>query len=188
MDTTAGNPTRGGSTPSDGAAPSHGHSKLGIFSDFESFAAGAVAGLVAETLMHPLDTASHRAKVHPGAEYGSIFGAFRRLYSQEGLRAFYAGISATMVASPPNSAVYFSTYEICKQAGLSLTGNQLIMSRNCENSRSLTLNAPSPSHLFFADGAHSSAVFFVSGALSELTSSLITLPLEVAKSRLQVGN
>ena len=141
--------------------PQPGPKPGGAFDDFgngETFIAGAIAGLVAETLLHPLDTASHRAKVHPESAFGGVFGAFRTIWAQEGIRGFTAGVTATMLASPPNNAVYFSTYELAKLAGLSLTG-----------------------------GRYESAVYFVSGAASEVVASLFTLPLEVAKSRLQLG-
>lgn len=122
--------------PSIGAAPSHVvstdalkapsvDSSLSEFGNGETFIAGAIAGLVAETLLHPMDTASHRAKVHPESKYGGLFGAFRIIWAQEGIRGFTAGITATMLASPPNNAVYFSTYELAKLSGLYLTGSSV---------------------------------------------------------------
>jgi hypothetical protein len=46
----------------------------GGYAVLETLAAGALAGLVTETLMHPLDTVSHRARVHPRCDYGSLLG------------------------------------------------------------------------------------------------------------------
>jgi hypothetical protein len=52
------------------------------FSGGENLLAGAISGLIAETVMHPFDTVSHRAKVHPSSQYGSFAGAFRLIYHQ----------------------------------------------------------------------------------------------------------
>jgi hypothetical protein len=48
----------------------------------ENVIAGAISGLIAETVMHPFDTVSHRAKVHPSSAYGNFAGAFRLIYRQ----------------------------------------------------------------------------------------------------------
>lgn len=124
----------------------------------EYLIAGALAGLISESLLHPIDTISHRAKVHPSSAYGGFTGAVRLIYVQEGVRGYFAGLSATIVASPPATAVYFWTYEWAKRVGFSLTG-----------------------------GKYETAVFFTAGAVSELASSVLFVPLEVVKSRLQLG-
>ena len=131
----------------------------GGFAVLETLAAGALAGLVAETLMHPLDTLSHRAKVHPrGAYGGSLLGAARLLAREEGARGFFAGLRATLAQGPPSTALYFLTYEAAKAAGLRAT-----------------------------EGRHADLVFFASGAASELFASVVFVPLEVVKSRMQLG-
>ena len=130
----------------------------GGYAVLETLAAGALAGLVAETLMHPLDTVSHRAKVHPRGDYGSLLGAARLLAREEGARGLFAGLRATLAQGPPSTAVYFLTYEAAKAAGLRAT-----------------------------EGRHADAVFFASGAASELFASVVFVPLEVVKSRMQLG-
>jgi hypothetical protein len=77
----------------------------------------------------------------------------------EGLRGFFAGLSATLAQSPPSTAVYFMTYEYAKEWGLRATG-----------------------------GENKDAVYFAAGASSELFASLVFVPLEVVKSRLQLGD
>jgi len=124
----------------------------------ETLFAGGLAGLIAEVTMHPFDTISHRAKVHPNASYGSFAGAFSLILRQEGLRGYFAGIRATLAQSPPSTAVYFYTYESAKAFGLHLT-----------------------------EGRNPDAVFFCAGAASELFASLVFVPLEVVKSRMQLG-
>lgn len=96
--------TRAALAAEDASALSSGHTLI----------AGALAGLVAETLMHPFDTLSLRAKVHPSSAYGSLAGAFRVIYAQEGLRGFFSGLTATVCSSVPSTAVYFTAYETLK--------------------------------------------------------------------------
>jgi hypothetical protein len=53
-----------GPPPAKAAAPTELHKqKQDGYLLSESFYAGAIAGLIAETVMHPFDTVSHRAKV-----------------------------------------------------------------------------------------------------------------------------
>lgn len=124
----------------------------------ETLVAGALAGLISEVVMHPLDTASLRAKVHPSSAYGTIAGSFKLIWQQEGLRGYFAGVSATVGSSLPSNAVYFTVYEASKNA----------------------LNDAS-------DHRMPSLVYFTSGALSEVAASLLVAPMEVVKARLQLG-
>ncbi len=48
----------------------------------QTLLAGALAGLISETLLHPLDTLSLRAKVHPLGVYGTLAGSFRLILQQ----------------------------------------------------------------------------------------------------------
>jgi hypothetical protein len=88
----------------------------------------------------------------------SLPPACPRSFCAEGVRGYFAGLSATLAQSPPSTAVYFLTYEYAKAAGLAATG-----------------------------GANADAVYFAAGAASELFASLVFVPLEVVKSRLQLG-
>lgn len=68
---------RPGSSPSSSPPPSPssaaGASRVDDFEASENLVAGGIAGLVAETIMHPFDTVSHRAKVHPSSAYGTWY-------------------------------------------------------------------------------------------------------------------
>ena len=46
-----------------------------------AFIAGAFAG-TADIMMHPLDTLSVRAKVHPTSGYGGLSGAASKIYAE----------------------------------------------------------------------------------------------------------
>lgn len=129
---------------------------------------GAIAGMVADTTMHPFETLSTRAKVHPQAAYSEkgLLSAARLILAEEGLRGLLAGASVTAAVAAPCTAVYFGVYETVKRAGLV---------RLCDPARG-------------GDERLEPVVFFVAGATSELGSSLLFLPSEVVKSRLQLGS
>lgn len=76
----------------------------------------------------------------------------------EGMRGYFAGVTVAMAQSPPSNAMYFFVYEALKSLGLRITG-----------------------------GEHEPLVFFLAGSASECASSLVFVPLEVTKARLQLG-
>ena len=135
--------------------------------------AGGVAGIIAETLMHPFDTISMRLKVQSvGAErkYKGLFGTARTLVAEEGVGALFNGVSATVLCSLPSSALYFGTYEWVKAFGLDQ------VERRSQGASSETVE-------FRQDAVH-----LVAGICSELASSVIVVPFEVIKSRMQLGS
>jgi hypothetical protein len=87
-----------------------------------------------------------------------FLAATQQIVGREGPRALFAGMGATLLASVPSSALYFATYEIFKHAGL-----------------------------MAFPGAPSPALHACAGAASELAGSVIIVPAEVVKCRLQLG-
>lgn len=93
-------------------------------SDFQAFKsrtaavllAGALAGFLSDTALHPIETVSHRAKVHPSSRYGSLLGAGGLIMKEEGVRGLWAGVSVTATTSAPVSALYFGTYYYMRDA------------------------------------------------------------------------
>ena len=80
--------------------------------------------------------------------------------SQEGVfRGLYAGISATLIFQGPATAIYFGTYEFVKKSA-----------------RDMQLPAQ-----------YAPAVHLTAGAASEIANSVLVVPMEVVKSRLQLG-
>lgn len=125
----------------------------------ECLVAGGVAGFVAETAMHPLETLSTRAKVHPTSQYGGLWGAARTILREEGIRGVMAGVSVTALISAPQTAVYFWVYETLKKMGVH----------------------------YADDPRHRPLVYFAAGAGSELMSSMLFVPAEVIRNRMQLG-
>ena len=84
---------------------------------FNSFIAGALAGSLADLTVHPIDTINTRLKVTSGRHKGGTFGYIGRTIYREGFGALYKGIGPTIYQTLPMNAVWFVTYEFCKQTG-----------------------------------------------------------------------
>ena len=81
--------------------------------------AGAWAGIISETLLHPFDTVSTRlkAQVFDPPKYSSFTDACRTILREEGTRGFYGGVGATIIFQGPATAIYFGAYEFFKSYG-----------------------------------------------------------------------
>ena len=90
---------------------------------------------------------------------GTLSGAARVILQQEGARGFFSGLSATLIASPVSNAVYWSAYEGLKRL---LGGSN-------------------------GSSEWRPEVYFAAGGIAELA-SLVVVPLEVARARLQLGS
>ena len=120
----------GGRRSSGGSAPASGSGERA-----HNFAvdcvAGGVAGLVADLIMHPLDTIKARLQVQvsmrsmaggrEGASeyrprpYRGVWDCALRVYREQGVRrGLYAGLSAVLLGSVPASALTFGSYKLIK--------------------------------------------------------------------------
>ncbi|KAL3632174.1 hypothetical protein CASFOL_025158 [Castilleja foliolosa] len=120
--------------------------------------AGAAAGIVSTLACHPLEVLKDRLTVSREV-YPNLSIAVRKMYVDGGVGAFYSGISATLIGMLPYSTCYYFMYETMKKS--------YCVSKN---KKSLT---------------RGEMILF--GALSGLTASTISYPLEVARKRLMVG-
>ncbi|KAL0477659.1 nicotinamide adenine dinucleotide transporter [Acrasis kona] len=78
---------------------------------------GASSGLIVSVVMSPLDVVKTRIQVHrlpKGVPGKPIYRTFYNLYQQEGIRAFYKGLTTTLLAYIPNWAIYFTAYQYAK--------------------------------------------------------------------------
>ena len=79
--------------------------------------AGAVAGLMAQTAIYPLDVVRRRSQTHRGATplYSSPLHALRTIAAEEGIaRGLYRGLTINWLKTAPNVAIYMSLYDIVK--------------------------------------------------------------------------
>ncbi|KAK1323366.1 hypothetical protein QJS10_CPA02g01572 [Acorus calamus] len=120
---------------------------------------GAAAGIASTLVCHPLEVIKDRLTVNP-IDYPSISLAFRKLYQDGGIGAFYAGISPTLIGMLPYSTCYYFMYETMKKS-------------YCQVKKKKSLSRPD---------------MLLIGALSGFTASTISFPLEVARKRLMVGS
>uniref|UniRef100_A0A1D1Z1K2 Protein brittle-1, chloroplastic/amyloplastic n=1 Tax=Anthurium amnicola TaxID=1678845 RepID=A0A1D1Z1K2_9ARAE len=120
---------------------------------------GAAAGIVSTLACHPLEVIKDRLTVNPEA-YPSIGLAIHKIYKDDGIGGLYAGISPTLIGMLPYSTCFYFMYETIKKS-------------YCQAKKKKALNR---------------AELLLVGALSGLTASTISFPLEVARKRLMVGS
>ncbi|KAF1816192.1 mitochondrial carrier [Eremomyces bilateralis CBS 781.70] len=81
-------------------------------------AAGAVSGAVAQTCTYPFDVLRRRFQVNTmpglGYKYNSIFDAFRRILTQEGIKGFYKGIAPNLLKVAPSMASSWLSFEMTR--------------------------------------------------------------------------
>jgi hypothetical protein len=127
---------------------------------FQQVASGALSGIVADVVTHPLSTVKTRLQVqgsggsaHGAVAYRGVTHAFWQIATTEGPMALYRGLGIVLVAATPGQALYFAGYELAKNKfgrGDSSIGN------------------------------------FMAGSCAQLCGSLAWVPMDVTKERLQV--
>ncbi|KAL0441249.1 UNVERIFIED_CONTAM: putative mitochondrial adenine nucleotide transporter BTL1 [Sesamum radiatum] len=120
--------------------------------------AGAAAGIVSTLVCHPLEVLKDRLTVSPEL-YPNLSIAVHKIYKDGGIRALYSGLSPTLIGMLPYSTCYYFMYETMKKS-------------YCLAKKKESLTR---------------AELLLVGALSGLTASTISFPLEVARKRLMVG-
>jgi len=122
---------------------------------------GAFAGAVVNGILHPLDTVKTVRQVDPKAFKG-VFNAGAQLVQTGGIGALYKGFGPAIIGTMPSSALHFGTFEAVKGALLPLIPPQ--------HFRQL-----------------SPFVHMFSAACGNICSSVIFVPKEVLKQKLQAN-
>ncbi|PAN13164.1 hypothetical protein PAHAL_2G317900 [Panicum hallii] len=120
--------------------------------------AGAAAGIAGTLACHPLEVIKDRLTINREV-YPTISLAFSKIYQTEGIGGLYSGLCPTLIGMVPYSTCYFFMYDTIKTS-------------YCRLHKKSSLSRPE---------------LLVIGALSGLTASTISFPLEVARKRLMVG-
>lgn len=84
---------------------------------------GGCSGMVSALVLAPLDTVKTRlilqknTRTTPAQQRFGVLGIARHMVITEkgGLRALYRGLGTSMIGYVPNWAIYFTTYEYCKE-------------------------------------------------------------------------
>ena len=96
-------------SPSTAPAPSSHSSPP---STSTSLLAGAIAGILVDVVLFPLDTIKTRMQSHSG------------FYASGGFRDIYAGVASAAIGSAPSAACFFVTYEWVKHSLLQRGGER----------------------------------------------------------------
>ncbi|XP_055856429.1 mitoferrin-like [Episyrphus balteatus] len=78
---------------------------------------GAAAGIIEFGLMYPLDSVRTRMQsLSPEHSGANIYGTFKNMIKSEGLLRPVRGVSVVIAGTIPAHALYFSSYEMSKEA------------------------------------------------------------------------
>ena len=79
---------------------------------------GAVAGLVTDFVLHPVDTITTRLWIQgsPGTnyKYRGLIQGLSKVFGIEGFKGLYKGFFAVALLSPAGYGLYFASYNWCK--------------------------------------------------------------------------
>lgn len=130
--------------------------------DPRNSAAHAVSGVCAtvasDAVLTPMDMVKQRLQLRD-SPYKGVCECVRRVFKEEGVRAFYASYRTTVVMNAPFTAVHFATYEAAKRALMEVSPE------NADDERWVV---------------HATA-----GAAAGAAAAAITTPLDVVKTQLQ---
>lgn len=81
--------------------------------------AGAVAGLIAQTITYPGDTIRRRMQTNGanGREriYSTSWDCCKKTFAKEGMQGFFNGLSTNIVRSVPGAGIQFMVYDALKR-------------------------------------------------------------------------
>lgn len=77
---------------------------------------GALGGAIANLIVSPVDLVTTRMQVNKN--YTSVFDAFRKIYQEEGLAAFYKGATQSSLSVMISAFFYFYAYDILRNGRL----------------------------------------------------------------------
>ncbi|MED6174419.1 hypothetical protein PIB30_068795 [Stylosanthes scabra] len=128
---------------------------------WREFVWGAVAGAFGEGMMHPVDTIKTRIQsqaILPGVQkQKSILQMVRLVWRDDGIRGFYRGVAPGVIGSLATGATYFGVIESTKK---------------------------------WIEDSHPSLkghwAHFIAGAVGDTLGSVVYVPCEVMKQRMQV--
>ncbi|CAG8648035.1 10291_t:CDS:2 [Paraglomus occultum] len=129
--------------------------------------AGALAGIGEHTVMYPADSIKTRMQIlnpTPQAVYTGVGNAITRISTTEGVRTLWRGINSVILGAGPSHALYFGTYEFCKD----IFGG----------------NKPGGHHPIAAGIGLSTTA--TAGACATIASDALMNPFDVIKQRMQI--
>lgn len=117
------------------------------------------AGMLSQMIVYPMDTLKTRMTIRRRGQYKGIFGAIRKIYTSEGVGAFYRGYKAALLGIIPYASIDLVTFDSLKEK---------FVYQNPSNSESINM-----------------AKVACCGTVSTLFAHLFAYPLFLVKSRQQ---
>lgn len=147
-------------------------------------AAGLSAAMAAQLVWTPVDVVSQRLMVQGGScsvqngsaavvlkSYNGGIDAFRKILYSDGVKGLYRGFGISILAYAPSNAVWWASYSVA---------NRLIWGSIGGYFRKKDENGYRP------DGKAVVAVQGISAAMASGVSTIVTMPLDTIKTRMQV--
>lgn len=136
--------------------------------------AGGLAAMSAQVLVVPMDVISQKQIVMPAKEYysgnaGTVRAIIQSEVRQGTWRALYRGFGLSLFSSLPTGTIWWATYSGCQQW---VDGHLPHFSEN---------------NHWVSGTARRGAIQLVSGLSAALVAASLTQPLDVVRTRLQVG-
>merc|ERR1719382_2228771 len=136
--------------------PAYAHLKpmfqddTGYNSPLSLLIAGAIAGMPAASLVTPADVIKTRLQVvarEGQTSYNGLLDATRKIYAEEGFRAFYKGAVARMCRSSPQFGITLVTYELLQRFFYIDFGGTRPSGQTAEVSGSAAIASSNPDHV-----------------------------------------
>lgn len=123
----------------------------------ERFVAGAFAGIVSTCTVYPLEIAKTRLALSKAGEVKGIVDCLSTLVKQEGVRAIYRGLGASLLGIVPYSGTELMIFSLLRDGYAAR----------------------------FPDREPGVATLLASGAVASLAGQVVAFPLQLARTRLQ---
>ncbi|XP_058492939.1 calcium-binding mitochondrial carrier protein SCaMC-2-A [Solea solea] len=89
-------------------------SETQTLSILERFAAGSMAGVIAQSTIYPMEVLKTRLALRKSGQYTGISDCAKQIVRREGLRAFYKGYVPNMLGIIPYAGIDLAVYETLK--------------------------------------------------------------------------
>lgn len=139
-------------------------------SPIERLVAGGFAGMIASSMVYPIEVVKTMLTMYPG-KYAGINAAFRGVINEVGPKGLYAGLAPTLIAMFPYVGVEFMIYETSKIAV------EAFMKRKADENGESISDAEFAVPIIISLGL---------GAIAGAAAQSSAHPLDVVRKRLQV--
>eukprot|EP00731_Ephydatia_muelleri_P024676 Em0016g947a len=85
---------------------------------YERLAAGSAAGVISQTTVYPMEVLKTRLALGKTGQYSGMFDCARQIARTEGLRAFYRGLTPSLIGIIPYAGIDLTVYETLKNLWL----------------------------------------------------------------------